>query len=218
MKRVLTYTIIILSITAFNISLNAQVKIGIRSAINFSTWNAYENENVNTIKNVIGFALSSYADIKVLEDLSLQTELQYIQKGYKGINNNTASSVTLKLSYIQLPLHAKFNFGNEDNSGFILAGPFVGLMLGGNKNICPIGMECYDRKTTLFDRNPQYERLDYGLSFGGGVKIKNQYVVDLRYTIGLFSPGGGISISKSENKGLQIGLAYIFGRNDNLGK
>lgn len=207
----LAKVVISLVLTVFSISIHAQSEFGVRSAINIATWNTNNIEFEKTVKNVVGFSICGFAEIKVVDKFSIQPELHIIQKGYQGIEEDSIN-IKLRLDYFELPLHIKFNFVNENFNSFILAGPYVGLLFGGQRKEWVRESEVFTRNVSFIDRNPRYERLDFGLSFGGGVKIKDRITIDVRYAIGMH---GGLdrfnNTYNPKNRGFQIGLGYVFG-------
>ena len=120
-------------------------------------------------------------------------------------------NIKLRLNYFELPLHLKFNFGNENFNSFILAGPYIGVLFGGQRKEWVRESEVFTRSLSIIDRNPRYERLDYGLSIGGGVKVKDRIIIDVRYEIGMRGRLDRFNNAYNpKNRGLQMGLGYVF--------
>jgi len=67
---------------------------------------------------------------------SIQPELSYVEKGFKidegwnvpilGIDVPLGTKVITKLRYIEMPILAKYSFGNDKIKGYVLAGPTLG--------------------------------------------------------------------------------------------
>jgi len=199
----------------FSISSQAQFKYGVRSAINIASWKTNDFEFDNASKSIVGVSMSFFTEFNVAGKFSLQPELHLIQKGYRGIEGDS-TNIRLRLDYIEMPLHAKYGFGNERIRGFILAGPYISFSMSGERKSWVRESEVFTRRYSIIDRNPRYERLDYGLSFGGGVYLNKHFFVDVRCTIGIYGGLDRFDYSYSDsyhpkNRGLQIGVGYKFG-------
>ncbi len=89
-----------------------------------------------------------------------------------------------------------------DNGLRIQAGPQVGLLLSGKSKINSNTVDIKD------DLNP----IDFAVSFGAGyIHPASGIGIDLRYNLGLTDINKNSTVV-STNRGLQVGLFYIFGK------
>ncbi|MFZ6010203.1 MAG: porin family protein [Bacteroidota bacterium] len=129
------------------------------------------------------------------EELAIQPEVQFIQKGCKTSTAEGDSKLTL--NYLDLPILLKASLGADRLKFFVNAGPYVGIGLGGKSTgkvtISHNGVtEVVDveLKVRFSGRNSGsdgsgFNRFDFGLQVGGGAVIANSVLIDLRYGLGL---------------------------------
>ena len=203
-----------LMIIGFATSINAQVTFGVRAGLNLA--NVTISEEGSTIDitpdSRPGITVAGIVNIGITEAFSVQPEVHYIQKGYKlDIDFGFGSSkVNFGLNYLDIPIHAKYQFGGGENiGGYVLAGPVLGYALGGKVESCLDG-DC-ETETLKFDDDAEgFNRTEFGLSLGGGVNI-GKIFVDLRYVLGLSDLSEDPDQDGStKNKGFQIGVGYMF--------
>lgn len=207
MKTLALFAFIILSF-----SIQAQATFGVRAGINVATVN-FQSDGFNISPDSrVGLTVAGLANIPVNESFSIQPEVHFIQKGYKFELEffGEVTETTAKLNYLEVPIHAKYAFGNENLRFFILAGPAIGFALGGEVEQCD-GGDCISEDIE-FDDNDGFNRLDLGLSVGAGMNIGSNFFVDLRYVLGItnLSEDDADDI-KTTNRGIQIGVGYMFG-------
>jgi hypothetical protein len=199
-------------ILGFATSSFSQVTFGARVGANFANVDISSDGLNISPDGRVGLTIGGLVNIGITEAFSVQPEVHFIQKGYKfefEFFGETSES-TLKTNYLEIPIHAKYRFGGENNiTGFVMAGPAIGYALSGKVEDCDGG----DCETTdlEFDEEDGLKRADIGVSFGGGVHI-GQLFVDVRYVLGVSN------IAETEdgdddtvkNKGFQIGVGYMF--------
>jgi len=97
----------------------------------------------------------------------------------------------LKLGYINVPVLLQYMF---DNGFRIQAGPQVGFLVSA-------------------DNKDDYNSIDFALSVGVSYVVPSTgFGIDLRYNHGLSDITKSSDV-KSTNRGIQLGLFYIFGHN-----
>lgn len=207
LRKVLLFLSFVLSSAL--IFAQGDIRFGARVGANFANVSL---DGVDT-KSRTALVFGGLADIPISDMFSVQPEIQLAQKGFQiglgllGVGVET----TTKITYLEIPIHAKYVFSQSDNmSIFGLAGPSVGFALSGSVEACAVGV-CTDEDINFKDDG--FNSIDFGLSFGAGVLIKNNIMVDLRYILGLSdlndtdSPDQTIS---SKNRVLQVGVGYMF--------
>lgn len=186
------------------------------------TWSVFY-QKATVSKFTPGFLFGISSNYKLTENLSIKPEIIYEEKcsKMKGIipdedfGNVGNWENKINLSYLNLPLFIKYNFGKR-NHGLINGGIYFGYLLkmtNHNKGID--NGEYFDEKFT-HDLNV-YNRFDFGIGIGGGKIIpvgkKNGVLIELRYNFALTSPNIATLYPKQHTIGLNLG--YMFGVNRN---
>ncbi len=203
-----------LTIAAFVPRTNAQ--IGIKAGANFATTSQNESDgdySDYTKNSVVGFIGGLTFDVGVSELFSIQPEILFVQKGGKAtykLDDNNKVENRYYYNYVNIPVLAKVKFYGEDaddhtGTGFyFVAGPYVGLAMGGKvaSTTTLLGTTTEREDDFVFDNSTEGERakrFDYGVSFGGGVKI-SRVILDLRYTVGLNNIADDDALNSNDNK------------------
>ena len=166
-------------------------------------------------KSKIGFQLGGALEIGVNDMFSIQPELLFIQKGVRSevsfLGTTVKSSVTL--NYLEIPVLAKVQFGSENLKFHVNAGPSLGIAVSGTSKVEAGGQSESD--PVEFGSDPgQTKRTDFGLQFGGGITFSN-FVIDLRYGLGLSNianvPSGSNDSAKNRAIGITVGYVIPLG-------
>lgn len=152
--------------------------------------NFYNINNDNDIKydQRTGYHFGLLGHIHIGNQFAVQPELLYSAQGAR--NENTEYN----LAYINVPLLLQYMF---DNGFRLQAGPQLGFLVSSEN---------------LNDLNPIELGISYGVSY---VVPSTGFGIDLRYNIGLTNINESGDV-KSTNRGLQLGVFYIFGHNSKL--
>jgi hypothetical protein len=152
--------------------------------------NFYNINNDNDIKydQRTGYHFGLLGHIHIGNQFAVQPELLYSAQGAR--NENTEYN----LAYINVPLLLQYMF---DNGFRLQAGPQLGFLVSSEN---------------LNDLNPIELGISYGVSY---VVPSTGFGIDLRYNIGLTNINKSGDV-KSTNRGLQLGVFYIFGHNSKL--
>ena len=199
-----------------------KVGVNIASIAESATEDTYrELEN----KSVVGFQAGLAFDLAPHSMISIQPELLFIQKGGKvayGLDDNNRIENRYYYNYLEVPVLAKLKLGiGENRTGiFLLAGPYVGMAFSGKvkQKVTFLGQTTTSEDKFTFDNDDPDERnrrLDWGLSFGGGLKVGAIYV-DLRYNLGINNLVDNDASNQNDNKpyrrnrGIGIAVGYEF--------
>lgn len=121
----------------------AQISVGVRGSAAFSTVSKFELiENVTPdFRYRIAPNIAVFAEIPITEKFSFQPELAYNQKGFRveeginvageflGVEIPINGRVNFKTHFIEVPLLAKFHFGDKQAAHYyLMAGPAVGFL------------------------------------------------------------------------------------------
>ena len=203
-------------------------QIGIKAGVNLASTSQNESDgdySDYTNNSVVGFVGGLTFDLGLSDFFTIQPEILFIQKGGKStykLDDNNKVENRYYYNNIDIPVLAKLKFGNEDGGlGFyFLAGPYIGLALGGKvaTTTTLLGNSTDREDDFVFDNSSAGERakrLDYGVSFGGGVKISS-IILDLRYNVGLNNVNDGDALNSNDEKpfrrhrGLSLTAGYEF--------
>lgn len=140
MKNLKTFLSVCLMLV-FAISINAQVSIGARGGLTLSTFNTDPlPENFigkQDIGYATGFDAAIFSNFKLMDNLSIQPEFHYVQKGVKITGTDATDNMDLKMTYrydyLELPVLVRLDFMNqyENLLFYVSAGPSVGYGLSG---------------------------------------------------------------------------------------
>jgi hypothetical protein len=169
------------------------INIGIKGGLNL-----YNIHNDNDVKydTKLGYHFGLIGHIHLSEFFALQPEIVYSTQGAKyKLNNETTN---FNLSYINVPVLFQYMF---DNGLRLQAGPQLGVLVAAKSKTGSI----------TIDNKENMKPIDLALSLGAGyIHPPSGLGIDVRYNLG-FSDINDTGDVKSTNRGLQLGLFYIFG-------
>jgi len=174
---------------------DGHMNFGIKGGLNVYTIN---NEDNNGYDSRVGFHLGVLGHVHVKPHFALQPELVYSSQGatYADGNGNT---YYYQLDYMNIPILFQYMFHNGLR---LQAGPQLGILVSA-KSILD------NSSSDLNDTKP----FDVALSFGASYVVPSTgFGVDVRYNVGLNNINKNDGPS-STNRGLQLGIFYIFGYN-----
>ena len=168
---------------------NAQdVKFGAKAGLNLSSL-----ANAEGAKTQVGFHIGGYATISVSDKFAVQPELLYSAQGAKFEGGS------LNLSYINIPVMAKFNVADKFN---LEVGPQIGLLMSATAK----------SSAGSLDVKEGYKTMDFGLNFGAGYDVAENINVGLRYCLGLSQLEKELASGETatKNTNIQLSLGYRF--------
>jgi len=140
---------------------------------------------------VFGFSAGGFLEFGLNDFLSLQPEVDFVQKGYHGNINgvlvtgptpssgNTDGYFTDREDYLEIPLLVKVHKSlGPGFAGCLSVGPSLGILLGASESYSVTGFGSGSGPLTGLSNS------DFGLMFGAGIEL-GQFLVDLRYDLGL---------------------------------
>lgn len=205
----------------------SQAQVAIKAGVNIASISESATlETYESLKNnsVAGFQAGISFDLGLSKMFTIQPELLFIQKGGKStykINADNQVVSRLYYNYVEVPVLAKLKFYNEDGGGFyLLGGPFVGLAIGGKSKttVTLLGNSTTREEDFNFDNDNEADRqrrTDWGVSFGGGVKLGHIFL-DARYNLGINNLLDTDANNQNDNKpyrrtrGIGVTLGYEF--------
>jgi len=169
------------------------VNVGIKAGLNVYN---ISNSNNTEYDPKLGFQVGMLGHIHLAKQLALQPEITYSGQGAKF--NSGGVETKLNLDYINVPVLVQYMF---DNGFRLQAGPQVGFLVNAKA-------KTGSAKT---DIKSNYKSVDFGFGVGVGyVKPATGFGFDLRYNIGVANINKNTA-HKSTNRGLQVGVFYLFG-------
>jgi hypothetical protein len=150
-------------------SANAQ-EIGVKGGLTFSTLS--ETDLSPNFKSRTGFVAGVHFGIPLGKSFLLQPEGLITQSGTTAEEDGEEGDV--KISYLQIPLNLRINFGSGSIRPFILAGPYAAFRLS-----CSVD-DIFDSSCDELDLGST----DWGVDFGGGLRFGNVFA-EARYNLGL---------------------------------
>jgi len=208
MKKLFNLFLVILAM-AFTTSAMAQLSIGPRVAVNFSTV-AFDEEDGVDINNLLGFAFGAAAEIGISDMFAVQPEVSFSQHGFSSEEDFGTGTVDFDVifNYVQIPVLAKLKFGSDAVVINVLAGPHVGFGIG------DVTFKVDDEKETQPWDEVGIQKFDFGITGGAGVSFAagpGNLGLDLRYQLGLSNLNEEDEDGeKATNRNFQIGLSYLI--------
>ncbi len=194
MKKVIA--VILMFVMAIVSTQSLQAQASIRGGINIASMSANATENnYKDYENqsIIGFQVALAMPLKLSDNVAIQPEVVFIQKGGKSqyiSDENNKYISTFTSNYIEVPVSLKLGLGNTSGGGigfYVLGGPYVGIALNGKyKNeLTVLGVSSTSNKTVDYtDDSNAEKRIDWGVNVGAGLSLGKMYL-EGRYGLGI---------------------------------
>ena len=151
--------------------------LGVKGGINLATQNTSgEDAGEDGLTTSPGLVAGVFMTIPIGSWLAFQPEALYSVKGSKF--DGTGFSSKLLIDYLEVPLLARASRRGGRIGYYAAGGPYVALQLRARTRTA------FGRATEEIDIGDEVERVDFGLSAGGGVEW-GSLVFDARYSHGL---------------------------------
>jgi hypothetical protein len=177
MKRLITILVIwaIIGLTALPQPAAAAIQFGIKVGGNIAKPTGADTDDpVATLKSRVGFTGGIFLAFNFGRILTIQPEIVYTMKGASYVALDDSYTDKLYADYIEIPLLLKLRIPLPVIQPFVFAGPSVGFKL--SEKVERDGVPISD---VLFKNN------DYGAIFGAGVNLGRNFMIDVRYSLGL---------------------------------
>ncbi len=179
---------------------HAQIKLGIKGGVNFSTINivsTINSEDFGNVSTIAGFHLGALASLPLISNFSLQPELFYSAQGAKSTELGVKAN--LNMNYLNFPVLVKYN---HPTGFFAETGPQVGSLLAAKLKFAEFNE----------DEKSGFKSTDWSWVFGVGYFFKDLGLgIDARYNFGL---SNFIDLSyngQASNRVFQVGVFCLFG-------
>jgi len=156
---------------------SAGVQFGIKAGGNMARPTGLDAQDpLATLKNKVGFNGGLFLAFDFGRVVTVQWEVLYTMKGATYVALDDSFTDKLYADYIEVPLLLKLKIPTPIVQPFVFAGPTVGFKLQekleSNGEEIPITQD-------LLKNN------DYGAVFGGGLNLGRNFMVDVRYSLGM---------------------------------
>ena len=177
-----------------------RVRLGLKGGPSYTT---VVGQHVAGAASKWGFHGGVLVNVKLSDQLSLQPEVLYSQKGTKG----AADSNRINLNYVDLPVLLRVATGL--GGLFIEVGPQLGYLAGSDASI---GSRTPLARVTA-DFAGSYPPFDLGYATGFGYQLANGLGLGLRYNGGFTHVlKGATADDTARNSALQLYLSALVGR------
>lgn len=194
----------VVTVMGFAIISQAQFKVGIKAGGNLSN----QNSNVASGTKLIskdafrGYHAGLVGDVQVFNNLSLQPQLLYTQKGAKYTNTVGGQETKLTIRSIEMPVNVLYKM--EMPFGKLIAGggPVVSYGFGGK-------MEQNGQTKKLYSGDMKdWKRIDVSANAIAGVEFKNGIFTTVNYQMGLKDINK--SAANSKNRSVSLSVGYLL--------
>ncbi len=155
----------------------ASVQFGLKAGGNMAKpTGADADDPLATLKSRVGFTGGIFLAFNFGRVVSIQSEVLYTMKGATYVALDDTYTDKLSADYIEIPLLLKLKIPLPVVQPFVFAGPSVGFKL--KEKLESDGVEIPLDEAILKNN-------DYGAIFGAGLNLGRNFMVDVRYSLGL---------------------------------
>ena len=153
-----------------------------------------DNSSSNAMK--IGYHFGGVVELGITDNFIIAPGILYSLKGAQDKDN---SSIKDNLSYLEIPINAKYRLESGLN---FFAGPYAAFILSAKVT----------DGTTDVDVKDFVESTDFGLNFGLGFDMESGLGFSAQYGLGLSNINKGVSgaTTTSSNKNAVIGVSIRY--------
>jgi hypothetical protein len=153
----------------------ADIQFGIKAGGNMARpTGADADDPLATLKSRVGFTGGIFLAFNFGRVVTIQSEILYTMKGATYVALDDSYTDKLSADYIEIPLLLKLRIPTPVVQPFVFAGPSVGFKLKEKLESNGVPLD-----ETILKNN------DYGAIFGAGVNVGRNFMVDVRYSLGL---------------------------------
>ncbi|MCX6570812.1 MAG: porin family protein [Candidatus Aminicenantes bacterium] len=179
MKRLMTVLLIVAfaGLIALPKPAAANIQFGIKAGGNMAKPTGADAEDpMATLKSKVGFMGGIFLAFNFGKVVTIQWEVLYTMKGANYVALDDSYTDKLYSDYIEVPLLLKIKIPLPVIQPFVFAGPTVGFKL--NEKLMSNGEEIPLTEALLKNN-------DYGAIFGAGLNLGRNFMLDVRYSMGL---------------------------------
>lgn len=169
-----------------------EVMLEVHAGLNMSNYSSDYNQTDYSFGPVIGIG----ADFPIKNIFSIAPELNLSIIGAKiKYDVENKNSATEHLTYLEIPLYARWQFSHNQTKPFVAVAPTIGIGLGGKRKYNGdswIMTPEEESKVPLFAPNQEteetnafYKKADFGIKLKAGVYVKTKWAISVGYQLGL---------------------------------
>lgn len=200
-SSILAIVLLLLTVPVF-----AQISFGLKGGVNVAEFSLKEQGATVPQSTVNGFTLGAVVEIGITDNIFIQPEAIFLQKGSEL--NTSITGLTTNVNYLDIPVLLKIKLINTDLLNInLLGGPSLGLALNGEETTA--GGQTVDIN---FGGENGLKRFDLGINAGGGVGINLGSIGifgDVRYLFGVSDISEDAN-REIKNKGLNLSVGLMF--------
>lgn len=179
MKRLIT--VLVIAVFAGLLILpqpaRADIQFGIKAGGNMAKPRGIDAQDpMATLKNKVGFNGGVFLALNFGRVVTIQWEALYTMKGATYVALDDSYTDKLYADYIEVPLLLKLKLPLPVIQPFVFAGPTVGFKLQEK-------LESNGQQVPLTEN--LLKNNDYGAIFGAGLNLGRNFMVDVRYSLGM---------------------------------
>lgn len=220
-------TIVLVSFLLLNLFAYSQ-NVGFRIGKNLSKY-SFNKDSLTALgitnDNLAGWAVNVPVEFKVHKNVAIQTELGFLQKGFKSVQNTAVGGVAVKsefknyTNYAVLPVMVRFHSAGRLLQAYANIGTDASFAINANAK----GSTTVGNTSTSVSNEVSLDgtdRFKFGLLGGGGLKLKLgaiALVLDTRFLTDLKDSNGnfnikGLTDNTFTTKGWVTSFGVVFGR------
>jgi hypothetical protein len=223
--------LILSTFTVASLSFCSAQSVGLRVGANLSNLSLSPESLASlniTQESLLGMALAIPVEFKVHKNVSIQTELGFLQKGFKSIQRINAGTSTIKselknyTNYASIPVMLKIHTASRLIQVYANVGPDAAWKIKSGQTgqtTTTVGDQITNTEVKNDINLEGKKRLSIGLQGGAGVKVKlgkAALVLDGRFLTELKDENGNINIAGLKEKyaktqGWMTSLGIVFG-------
>ena len=171
----------------------ANPSLGVKAGPTFANYSGAGSTNIGTVSGnagtLIGYSVGVTFNAAINNLFSINPEALVLQGGSKF--SAGSNSFQTRVTYVQVPVLLRFNFGNEGYQFYVNGGPYLGYAATGTYKISSTdnGVTTDQSGDIKFNSDGDgFNRLELGVAVGLGLGAKvgpGMLGVDLRYQQGL---------------------------------
>lgn len=200
------FTVLVMAFMVGLLSVNAQVKFGVKGGVNLSNFSF--SEKIFDESNRTGFFIGPTVKFTLpIVGLGIDASALYDQRSAElsvFATSNAATKETIKQQQIAIPINVRYSFGlGQTASIFLFAGPQFGFNIG-------------DKDKKLFDSVAEWslKSSTFSVNAGVGVMLLNHLQIAANYNFACGKTGeiklmDGLKDKANANV-WQLSLAYYF--------
>ena len=210
------FTILFIGLLIFNLS--AQT-VGLKAGFNLGniTWGSDAKDALvamNATSNMmIGISVGATGSFELSDILTLNTELNFTQKGTKLSIDGFDDDLSTKINFIDIIPAISYKITDVLSASM---GPYVGFALSGTQDVAEIDLitgETSIKSEAIDFEESEINTLDYGLNIGVSYVLNEIFVINTGYSIGFADLNGGdqggLDLSEKTN-GIYFSIGYLF--------